>query len=147
MSIPQFVIDASQNAQRHWQVPACVSIGQWAYESGWGKHMPNASFNPFGIKAIGNEPYVSVPTHEYVRGHLITVEAKFRKFANFDEAFDAHAKLLATAWIYHSAMQAWMTGDINLGIRLMAAHYATDPHYAPVLMSIIHANNLQQYDI
>lgn len=142
------IIAAARLAQSKWLVPASVSLAQFAIESGYGKHMPTGSNNPFGIKAIGTQPYVPATTREVVNGKSIKIVQKFRRFANFDEAFDEHARLLATAKVYAPAMRAWSQPpyDLDGGVRLMAKKYATAPDYATVLLSVIHGQNLQQYD-
>lgn len=141
-------IAAARLAQSKWLVPASVTLAQFAIESGYGKHMPAGSFNPFGIKASGDHPFVTAKTREVINGKSVYIDAKFRKFASFAEAFDAHAQLLATAKVYASAMAAWSKPpyDLDVGVRLMAKHYATAPDYATVILSVIHSQNLQQYD-
>lgn len=140
-------IAAAQLSQRVWGVPASVSLAQFALESAYGTKMPPGSNNPFGIKAVAGQPSVTVSTKEVIGGKMVTVQAKFRKFDSFDEAFDAHARLLATKSIYASAMAAWKTDrDLEKGIKLMAVKYATDPAYASKIMSIIQGQQLVQYD-
>lgn len=140
------VISAAQRAQHELAVPASVSLAQFAIESAYGTKMPAGSNNPFGIKAVAGQPSVVARTREVVRGQSIFINAPFRKFADFNEAFEAHAHLLATAPVYAPAMTAWKAGHYEDGIRLMAAKYATAPDYATLLLSVIHSQNLQQYD-
>jgi len=140
-------IAAAQLSQKTWGVPASVSLAQFALESAYGTRMPTGSNNPFGIKAVPGQPFVTASTREVINGKSVTIQAKFRKFASFDEAFDAHAKLLATKAVYGPAMTAWRA-DHNLekGVRLMSEWYATDPSYAAKILSIIQAQQLVQYD-
>lgn len=149
MSFDPEIIVAAQKAQHDWKVPASVSLAQFAIESGYGKHMPPGSWNPFGVKAHGDQPSVTVKTREVDKhGHSYYIEAAFRKFANFAEAFDEHARLLATAPVYAPAMAAWSEPPyaLDLGVRLMAKFYATAPDYATVILSVIHSQNLQRFD-
>ncbi len=141
-------IAAAQSAQRKWLVPASVTLAQFAIESAYGTHMPAGSNNPFGIKAMDGHPFVLSRTREVIKGKSVYIEAKFRKFADFAEAFDAHAELLATHSVYAAAMHAWSTPPYNLdeGVRLMAKKYATAPDYATIILSVIHGQHLQQYD-
>ncbi len=138
------VIAAAEAAQRGWRVPASVSIGQFALESGWGKDMPVGSFNPFGIKALPGQPSVLARTREFVAGRYVTINAPFRKFDSLLEAFAEHARLLATAPVYAAAMAA--LPDVEAFVTAMAEHYATDPHYAPDLMAVINDDGLKAYD-
>jgi flagellum-specific peptidoglycan hydrolase FlgJ len=144
MKPTQDVIAAAQVAERVWKIPASVSIGQFALESGWGRHMPPGSNNPFGIKAVEHQAFVTVQTHEFVAGRYVAVQANFRKFDSLEDAFEAHAGLLATAPVYANARAR--LPDVELFVALMAAHYATDPHYADELMAVINADGLRQYD-
>lgn len=142
------VIAAAEAAQRAYGVPASVSLAQYAEESGYGRYMPPGSNNPFGIKAVKGQPMAYAHTREENRqGGSYYIDAPFRKFGSIADAFDAHAKLLATVPLYHSAMVAWTAQhDLQLGVELMAKHYATAHNYATVVLSIIHSQNLQQYD-
>lgn len=141
------VIAAAQLSQKTWGVPASVTLAQFALESGYGSHMPAGSNNPFGIKAAKGLPFVYANTREVIGGKSVYIKAKFRKFESFAEAFSEHAKLLATKSVYADAMKAWKTdNDLEGGIRLMAKHYATDPHYATSLLSLIKGQSLAQYD-
>jgi flagellum-specific peptidoglycan hydrolase FlgJ len=140
------IIDAARAAQAKWKVPASVSLAQWALESGWGHHMPPDSLNPFGIKARPGQPSVTVPTREQDKyGHVYTINAAFRKFDTMAQAFDEHARLLATAPVYANAIAA--LPSVTDFIHAMAPHYATDVQYEHLLNSIIRGSNLTQYDL
>ena len=143
--IPAAIIAAAQQAQHDWRVPASVSLGQWALESGWGDSMPVGSLNPFGIKARAGEPCVVCTTHEVVHGLSTLVHAAFRRFDTLGQAFDRHAELLATSPVYAPAMHA--LPDLGAFVRLMAAHYATDPDYAGKLLAVISGSNLTRFDV
>lgn len=138
------VIAAAKAAQAKWHIPASVSLAQWALESGWGAHMPPGSNNPFGIKATTGQLSVTVPTREVIHGKSVTVNAAFRKFASIADAFDLHAKLLATGTPYGKA-RATLPDPIAFAHALTGV-YATDPKYGDLLTEIIHGSNLTQYD-
>lgn len=145
----QAQITAAQAAQKKWAVPASVTLAQFAIESGYGKYMPGgpSSYNGFGIKAAGNQPYVVSRTREVINGKSVYIDAKFRKFSGWAEAFDEHGRLLATVGVYHDAMVAWRDHhDLDGGVCLMGRHYATAPDYATVILSVIHSQALQQFD-
>jgi flagellum-specific peptidoglycan hydrolase FlgJ len=143
--ITEEVIKAAQDAEKNWKVPASVTIAQYGLESGWGKHMPSGSNNPFGIKASKGIPSVLVSTHEFIHGRFVVVKAPFRVFKDLSEAFDYHAKLLATGTVYKPAMS--VLPDADLFVTKMAKVYATDPNYAKTLLEIINEDNLNQYNI
>ena len=136
------VIAAAQAAARKWLIPASVSIAQYALESGWGAHAPGN--NPFGIKALPGYDTQTFATHECIHGHMVACEQHFAKFTDLAQAFDCHAKLLATAGVYHAAMGA--LPDVAKFVARMGVHYATDPQYAAKVMAVIHGSDLAQYD-
>lgn len=139
-------IAAAQAAQRKYYVPASVTLAQYGLESTYGQHMPVGSNNPFGIKAVGDQPSVLATTHEVIGGRTVTVKAKFRKFDSIEEAFDAHGALLGNNPLYKPAIEAWLSGSLGLGVMLMAKHYASDPHYADELLQIIKSEGFTKYD-
>lgn len=143
MMIPNEVIAAAQAASKKWKVPASVSLAQWIIESGWGKHEPPGSNNPFGIKAGKGSASVSAPTHEFVHGRYVPTTARFAKFASLAGAFDAHAKLIANRPAYRRAMQA--TTAEQFAERLQGV-YATDPHYGGKLVATMREYGLEKYD-
>lgn len=145
------VVAAAQDAARKWGVPASVSLAQWALESGWGKNMPAASFNPFGIKARLNpngipiDPYVDANTAEVLGKQVVHITAPFRKFGSIAEAFDYHAELLATAQVYEPAMAVAAKPDMFA--QRLTGRYATDPGYGRKLIQIMQGSNLYRYDV
>lgn len=140
-------IAAAQATQRQYGVPASVTLAQYGLESSWGVHMPIGSNNPFGIKAVGGQNYVTALTREVINGKSVHIKQKFRAFDTLQQAFEAHGLLLASKPIYAPAMKRWLANDRNGGIKLMAAHYATAPDYGASLIALIKASNLSQYDV
>ncbi len=140
-------IAAAQAALAKWDVPASVTLAQFALESGWGQHMPPNSNNPFGIKAKPGDPFVTVLTREVINGKSMLVQAAFRAYGGLTEAFDDHGRLLATAAPYLAAMSLWKsTRDVFRFVPAMAVRYATDPHYSGLILAIIRDNHMLQYD-
>jgi flagellum-specific peptidoglycan hydrolase FlgJ len=143
MTIPNEVIAAARAASKKWKVPASVSLAQWIIESGWGKHEPFGSNNPFGIKAGKGSASVSAPTHEFIHGRYVPTTARFAKFSSVAGAFDAHAKLIAKRPAYRHAMQA--TSAEQFAERLTGV-YATDPNYGHKLVAAMREYGLEKYD-
>ena len=140
------VITAAQRAFTVWGIPASVSLAQYFIESGNGEHMPPGSNNPFGIKAVGNQPSVMANTWEVTKdGRRVREVQPFRKFASIDEAFDRHAKLLATAKPYEDARRT-LPNAVEFA-RAIGPRYATDPDYGETISKIITSNNLTAYDV
>ena len=112
-----------------------VVAAQWALESGWGAHTSGDN-NYFGIKAVEGEPYSTCTTWEHYDGKDVTIQAKFRDFDSLQECIDD----LVTMWYkdykgYKGVNRAQTVGECCQ--LLVQESYATDPHYASKLMSII----------
>ena len=112
-----------------------VVAAQWALESGWGAHTSGDN-NYFGIKAAEGEPYSTCTTWEHYDGKDVTIQAKFRDFDSIQDCIDD----LVTMWYkdykgYKGVNRAQTVGECCQ--LLVAESYATDPHYASKLMSII----------
>lgn len=144
MQIDPAVVAGACAAMAKWGIPASVSLAQFALESGWGKHMPPGSNNPFGIKAVGGQAAVDVPTHEFVHGHMITETQPFAVFSSIAAAIDAHARLLASIPAYAAARAK--LPDASAFAMALTGVYATDPNYGAKLCSLIRASGLAQYD-
>lgn len=143
---PDNVVKMAQDSQKKYGVPASVTLAQWAKESGFGKHMPKDSNNPFGIKAFGKSPSVAAKTQEQRGIHMKTERGNFRKFNSIEDAFDYHGKWLSTSKNYTSAMQ--YTDDSDKFIDEMAKKYATDSNYATSIKNdYMKKYDLYQYDI
>lgn len=149
---PPEIISAAQVSAAQWGIPASVSLGQWALESGWGEHEPPESNNPFGIKQGRNGPGVGAQTIEYVSGAARQVEQPFAVFPDVAAAFSAHARLLANpegAYAASAAMLPLTPGDragLQGYVQAMAPVYATDPRYAGNLWALMIGNDLVAYD-
>ena len=141
-TIPPDIIAAAKRAQARTHIPASSQIAQWAVESAWGAKAPGN--NPFGIKARPGEPCTTFITHEVIHGERCEVVAAFRAFASIDEAFDAHADLLATKPAYAKARAK--LPDTDAFCDALTGVYATDPHYGATLKSVIASNNLKRFD-
>jgi hypothetical protein len=143
--VPPQVIEAAKASAQRYKVPAAVTIAQWIVESAWGSAMPPDSNNPFGIKALDDQPAVESGTWEVIDGKSVTVTARFRKFASLTDAFEAHGKLLATASPYKAAME--LVGDPDQFADALTGVYATDPQYGTTLKWVMDNYKLKQYDI
>jgi hypothetical protein len=142
--VPPDVIESAVASYKRWDVPASVTMAQWAVESAWGASMPPDSNNPFGIKATGDQPFVESPTREVVNGENVTVTAKFRVFASLTQAFDEHGRLLATSPVYKPAMK--VANNAEEFADALTGVYATDPNYGATLKWVMETYDLTQYD-
>jgi hypothetical protein len=142
--VPPEVVNAATASRIRWNVPASVTLAQWVVESAWGAAMPPSSNNPFGIKAVADQPAVESQTREVIDGNTVTLAARFRKFDSLSEAFDQHGKLLATASVYKPAMA--LVQDPDAFADALTGVYATDPQYGFTLKWVIHNYGFIRYD-
>lgn len=150
----RLAVPAAQASQRKYGVPASVTIAQAILESsnalGWGRsQLATEANNFFGIKATDTENpdhYIELPTHEYLHNHIELIEAKFARYEDPAQSFDAHARLLAVAKRYESAMYAAKDPELFC-IRLQQCGYSTNPSYAVTLQKLIKEYDLAQYDV
>ncbi|HYS68567.1 MAG TPA: flagellar assembly peptidoglycan hydrolase FlgJ [Paraburkholderia sp.] len=133
----------AQAASAATGIPARFIIGQAALESGWGKSEirkadGSPSHNVFGIKASKDwaGKTVSTMTTEYVNGKPQRVVEKFRAYDSYQEAMTDYANLLKGNPRYAQVINS--AHDVNgFAHGMQRAGYATDPHYAKKLMSIM----------
>ena len=142
---PANVIVAAQNSDRRWGVPTSVTLAQWALESNWGSQMPEDSNNPFGIKAVGNDPFVDTETMERRNGKLVTVRANFKVFNSMNDAFNQHGALLATSPKYRAAMAVKSNPDAFANA--LTGVYATGENYGGALIHWMKTYNTYKYDL
>lgn len=133
------IIAAAKDSHRRTGIPASITLAQFALESGYGKHMPRGSNNPFGIKAKPGEPFVLADTWEQDRsGRKFVIKAKFRKYNSVSEAFTDHARLLNQP-VYAHARRA---GSSDEFADRLTGVYATDRKYGEKLKAVIRHNDL-----
>lgn len=124
------------------ELPAEITVAQWAIESGWGAAAPGN--NCFGIKAYPGCQVQRFPTHEVIDGERKTLTLEFAAFDSLQACFEKHARLItcgasyARAWANFAASKAL----VSL-INEVAPVYATDPGYADKLREIISMHEVQ----
>jgi hypothetical protein len=143
-TFPDDVITAAQAAHDAWNIPASITLAQWAVESNWGTQMPSGSNNPFGIKAGAGQRFVMALTREVVNGESVMIRAPFRAFDSIEEAFDEHGRLLATHPAYAEARAHASNPDAFADA--LTGRYATDPTYGATLKARMKLCDLYQFD-
>ncbi|WP_039058072.1 flagellar assembly peptidoglycan hydrolase FlgJ [Enterobacter sp. Bisph1] len=123
-------------------VPHHLILAQAALESGWGqRQIPREngepSFNIFGVKATPGwkGPTTEITTTEYENGEAVKVKAKFRVYSSYLEALSDYVGMLTRNKRY-AAVTTAATAEQGAQA-LQNAGYATDPHYARKLTSMI----------
>jgi flagellum-specific peptidoglycan hydrolase FlgJ len=152
-------IPSAQASEKITGVPASVTIAQAILESGRGKPHITAAHNYFGVKAhavsgkvtYGSVAtgYVNVKTKEHVKGKDITISDNFRSYKSMQDSFIDHGNFLRDNHSYHSILAAYAKdGDSEAFARgLQTAGYATDPHYAKLLIKIIKGRKLDKHNL
>jgi len=142
--LPPEIIEAARASLKNWGIPPSITLAQWIVESAWGAAMPPDSNNPFGIKALDSQPAVESETREVVDGKVVTITARFRRFANLAEAFEVHGRLLATAAPYQAART--YLRDPDRFADALTGVYATDPQYGETLKWVMDSYKLKQHE-
>lgn len=124
-------------------IPSHLMLGQAALESGWGKRQIKGSdgtesFNLFGIKANKNwkGKVVETMTTEYVNGVKHKQVEQFRAYDSYADSFKDFAKLMTNNPRYQGVMSN-LDSPAGYAKAMQKAGYATDPHYAEKLESVI----------
>lgn len=145
----KLIASAAQAYHQQHSIFASITIAQAALETGWGrfiprdKHTGKESYNLFGVKGIGPAGYVVCDTQEFVGTKMVTVEAKFRAYHNWEESIADHNQVLLSER-YRSVREA--TNYRTAAMYLQTCGYATDPHYGSKLIRIIEEHRLFEYD-
>ena len=112
-----------------------VAAAQCVLESGWFKH-ETGHYNIVGAKAEGSEPYSICTTWEHCDGKDITIQARFKDYDSYQDCINE----LVERWYfdYRSYRGVNRANSVGECCQLLVQEgYATDPHYAAKLMSII----------
>jgi len=134
---------SAQAASATTGIPARYILSQAALESGWGKREikradGSTTHNIFGIKA-GKDwtgPTVLTRTTEYIDGVAHQVVQRFRAYASYEDAVKDYASMLTSNPRFAAVVQA-ARDPASFARGMQNAGYATDPHYAKKLMSIM----------
>lgn len=146
---------SARASEATFRVPALVTLGQAALESGWGEHAPR--FNFFGVKAKAADPedsrqllrtreVLATPNAKFPEVISVTprpdgryeyvVRDWFRAYPNAEASFADHGGLLSKAPRYAKAFT--VTNDpYAFATEIARAKYATDPSYKDVLHRVM----------
>lgn len=130
----------AEAAAQRLGVPTEYVLAHAGLESGWGQREimradGSPSHNLFGIKAGKGwqGDAAQVQTTEYQYGLLVKMQAPFRAYGSYAEAFDDYANLLERR--YAGAIGRTDASGFSYG--LQQAGYATDPRYGEKLSRLI----------
>jgi len=114
---------------------AVIFIAQFSLETNYLKSVIHGSYNLGNIKAREGEPFVEAKTTEYINGKKMSVMAKFRKYANYEEFFNDYLTRLLGYTRYKEAKDN-INNPQKFYTALQKGGYATDPKYAVKLMAV-----------
>ena len=139
----------AEKAAKELNISPDVLIAQVALETGWGKHVihdqkGNNSFNLFNIKAAGGwqGDKVNISTLEYRDGIAANEKADFRKYSNYAQSFSDYVSLMKNSPRYQEALDAGKNSSAYAEA-LQSAGYATDPHYAKKIKSLLNTDAIR----
>ena len=138
---------AAQASAFKTQVPASFTVAEAALESGWGSsQLATEGMNLFGVKADPSwqGDVLTLNTREYLHGQWVIVQAKWRKYPNWQSCMDDHAAFLHQNGRYADCFDCTLGDDFAKSVA--KAGYATDPDYANKLIAIIDRHNLLSLD-
>lgn len=142
--VSQFLARIGDTARRisaESGIPVRLIVAQAALETGWGRHDVKHSdgrngHNLFGIKAVGNYAAASqaTTTTEYEQGVPLQRQERFRAYESDEQAMRDYARMLTS----HPRYKGVAGSSAHEGAALLQQRgYATDPHYAEKLRTII----------
>jgi flagellum-specific peptidoglycan hydrolase FlgJ len=142
---------AAQATAQESRIPPSFTLAQAAIESGWGAStLSTEDFNFFGVKSTPSwtGEVVMRETQEFLQGHMVTITAPFRKYADVTAGFEDHAAFLTNGGTYTGRYApAFQHCDDSCAFAQAVADagYATDPNYAQKIIMTIHAHGLQEF--
>lgn len=133
--------DTARRISAESGIPVRLIVAQAALETGWGRHDVKhedgrAGHNLFGIKAVGRyaDASRSTTTTEYENGLPSQRQERFRAYSSDEHAMRDYARMLTS----HPRYNGIAGSTAHEGAALLQQRgYATDPHYAEKLRSII----------
>ena len=133
--------DSARRISAESGIPVRLIVAQAALETGWGRHDVKHEdgrdgHNLFGIKAVGRYADASraTTTTEYENGVPSQRQERFRAYTSDEHAMRDYARMLTS----HPRYKGIAGSTAHEGASLLQQRgYATDPHYAEKLHSII----------
>lgn len=141
-------IIVEENKKRKYPLFPSVVIAQAICESNWGQSQIMMRSNAvFGIKAGGNwkGKVYNAKTKECYDGTTYTnISANFRAYNSLEESVSDYFDLITKSSRYKFAVNTKSPLDCITAIK--NGGYATSPNYVKIIMAIISANRLTEYD-
>ncbi|NLE97061.1 MAG: hypothetical protein GX596_03600 [Propionibacterium sp.] len=148
------LVSAAQQNERDTGIPASVTIGMAALETGWGRSsMAKDPVNTlFNIKCTATQsPFqqgcTDVASYEYdSQGRRYLKVSGFRTYANTGDSLRDFGRLLTTLSRYSKAFDH--QDDPDAFVReVHRGGYATDPRYTELVVGIMRSYKLYDYNV
>ncbi|ATP40621.1 autolysin [Solibacillus sp. R5-41] len=155
-AVEQFIGEIGETARKlgaENDLYASVMIAQAILESKSGQSGLAASpnYNLFGIKGqYQNSSVVLETLEDDGAGNMTTIQAKFRKYASYEESLKDYVNLLrnGVSWNknYYTSVFKSNTASYKDATLFLTGSYATDSKYNDKLNALIAQYDLAQYD-
>jgi len=123
------------------KIPASITLAQGLHESGYGKSkLTLEANNHFGIKCKDEWD-----GKKYFQNDDAPNEC-FRVYDQAEDSYADHSDFLVTRTRYSALFELPITDYKGWAAGLKASGYATNPHYAEILIKTIEDNNLAEFD-
>ncbi len=150
-TFPDTVVQLALMVQDSFNVPAPVTLAQWALESGFGKNSL-ADHNYFGHTYAAVKGFMAHPAYVTAYDKRLVgsgtpdkrwkrVAVRFAKYQSVEECFMVHGEYLSSSDYYKAAFRAKTLKGFVIE---MSKHYAEDPEYSSKLLAIIDRYNLKE---
>lgn len=156
------LVEGARENERRTGIPASVTIGMAALESGWGRSTMAGTMTVngtvykvntlFNIKCTSTpSPYqtgcVPVSSYEYrADGTKYLKVSNFRTYASWADSMLDFGRFLTTLSRYAPAFDYTRYPD-QFVTEVRRAGYATDPKYSELVISIMRSYSLYQYNV
>lgn len=122
-------------------IPASITLAQGMIESDFGRStLARDANNHFGIKCHNGWSGPTVTHHDDRRNEC------FRKYRRVEDSFYDHSDFLVNGSRYRDLFSYGSSDYKSWAKGLKKAGYATNPHYADILIRNIEENNLWMFD-
>jgi len=140
--IPQdeFLVKALAAAREANHVFPDYAAAEAALESAWGKSkLAVEANNLFGMKQHQHPLYetLGLPTKEFLHDEWLTVTAQWVKYPDWQSCFEDRMNTLRRMTVYSDALSA---PDGPSFIKLVSAHWSTDPNRAEKVLETYRAH-------
>lgn len=133
--------DVAMDQMSRYNIPASITLAQGLLESGAGQSLlARGSNNHFGIKCHSDWTGATMYFDDDEQGEC------FRAYKNARESYEDHSRFLVSGKRYRDLFSLKPTDYKGWAHGLKAAGYATNPHYANLLIELIETYKLYEYD-